>query len=277
MEAEAGRSGNRRIRRQRSYCRWMMFFVGILLSAGAVGLEIGQLDVCFDEQFGHVDFDIPTEYFKWVEHQEYSTAFTKNIVIAALAFGLAVEVLSGIVLSRVYRSPLDIKSVHKIPPGDLRSMLGNTFLFFLAPFSWAIIYILGGVASIFFAGSPPCNGHEEWVLEQYLNISGVAMVAIGILFFVISVLIIPFSCGSPARCTDGCCAMVRRWIHQYILPLGLLFEIIWQVQGVVWSYRTGVFGFQLAIVVGAGSVLGELLAFWFSFPPDILPLVVGSV
>lgn len=254
-----------------------MFVVGNMLSAGAVCFEIYELvDVCFDEKFGQVDFHIRIESFEWEEHQEYPTASTKYIVITALAFGLAVEVLSGIVLSRVYKSPLDIKSVHRIPPNDLRGMLANTFRFILPPFSWAVIYILGGIASIFFAESPPCDGHEEWVLERYLNISGIAMMVIGIVLFVISVLIIPFSCGSPARCADRGCAKARR-IVQYILRLGLLFEIVWQVQGVVWSYRTGAFGFQLAISVGACSVVGELLAFWSSFPPDLLPLVVGAV
>lgn len=92
-----------------------------------------------------------------------------------LVFGLWVDVLSAFSLSLIYRSPLDIKSVHKIPSNDMRHCGGSVIVHSLAPFSWALIYSAGRGVSTSFSIMSSCVGQRGSGLEDCLSLSGAAM------------------------------------------------------------------------------------------------------
>ena len=216
---------------------WILFAVEKLASTTCIAFEIYTLDVCFDENIW--DDQTSLETTEVAELLDYEAKRTYYIVLFTLIFGLVVEIVSAVVLSCIYGSPLDIKSVHRIPPNDLRNCGGNLMVFFLAPFSWAVIYLIGGIASVLYGIHASCSGHGGQGLDVYLAVSGFFMLIVGFGLLVTSVFILFFAFGSPSRCTDGCCATARRVISKRILSKGAWFEIFWILQGVVWSYRTG--------------------------------------
>ena len=65
-----------------------------------------------------------------------------------LISGYAVEAVSAIALSRVFRLLLSYKSVRKIPPDNLRSCGKTIRAFFLTLFSWAMISLIGGITRV---------------------------------------------------------------------------------------------------------------------------------
>lgn len=217
---------------------WILFAFEKLASTTCIAFEISTLSVCFDEYVSSAD-DTSLESTEVAELLAYEANRTYIIVMFVLIFGLVVELVSAIVLSRIYRSPLDIKSVHKIPSDDLRNCGGNMMVFFLAPFSWAVIYLIGGIASVLYGLHASCGGKGGQGLSVYLSVSGVFMELLGLGFLVTSLVTLCFSFGSPSKCTDGCCAQARRGVSRRILSKGALVEIFWILQGVVWSYRTG--------------------------------------
>lgn len=79
------------------------------------------------------------------------------------------------------------------------------------------------------------------------------------------------------RCTNGCCARARENIHRYVLSLGVYFEIAWQLQGVVWAYRMGVFGVKSSIAVGAFSMVGEAISSCSSASPVVAAFIASAV
>lgn len=273
-----GRMSTSRMVQERRPRKWLQFLVGNVLSAVAVIWVIGTFYVCFDEDVVKIDIDTKIAGFQIVKHVEYDGSTAYKIVIFAQVFALFIEVFSAFFLSWAYCSPLDIKSVHKISFNDSRSTVGSSFQFVVAPLSWAIIYGLGGVASLMFFRSPPCGGHNGRWLDLYLQISGGTMLVSAFIFLVVSVLVCPLlACRSPSRCTDWCCACLRGNIHRHILSYGLYLEIIWQLQGVMWAYRMGAFGLAELFIVGALSIVGEALASWGSVAPVTRPAVTVFV
>ena len=239
--AKTGQNGNGTgvVQPERRCRMWFFFFVEKMASANCIAFEIYSLDVCFDQRV--IDFydDDSLGSTEVEELIDYEASRTYNIVRFTLVFGLVVEIISAVVLSRAYRTPLDVKSVRKIPVTDLRTCGGNMMIFFLAPFSWAVIYLFGGFASISYGIHASCDGNGGLGLDVYLSVSGVLMVLFGVVLLLASVLTLCVSFGSPSRCTDGCCHAIRRQVSDTILSKGALFEIFWILQGVVWSYRTG--------------------------------------
>ena len=242
---------------------WIVFAVEKLASITCIAVEIATLGVCFDDYVSGVG-EPSLESTEVAELMDYEANQTYDIVRFVLIFGLVVEVVSAVVLSRIYRSPLDIKSVHKIPPDDLRSCGGNMMVFFLAPFSWAVIYLIGGIASVMYGIHASCGGNGGEGLDVYLAVSGFLMELVGFGLLVTSLVTLCFSFGSPSRCTDGCCATARRGVSKRILSKGAVFELFWILQGVVWSYRTGdptmmiltvmIVSLALAVVFTGGKV-----------------------
>lgn len=248
--------------------KWAMFVVGNLLSAGVVIFEISKLSVCFDGYVGDDDDMHDTDNLNAAI--DSNATFTYGITMFTLVFGFWVELLSTFALSTIYRSPLDIKSVHKVPPDDLRHCGASIIVNFLAPFSWAVIYVSGGLASVYHSAHSSCKGQGGSGLELYLLLSGSFMMASGFGMLGISGFILICSCGSPTRATDRCCAVARRRIHDGLLTKGPYLHVFWQVQGAIWSYRAGGFGLASVLFVGLGGVFGELLSAFGSLAPDIV-------
>lgn len=176
--------------------------------------------------------------------------------------------MSAIILCCVYRSPLDIKSVHKIPANDNRHCGGAFVVHVLAPLSWALICLSVGAASIKFAENSSCGGEGGSGLKGYLQYSGIVMVVLGGALFVLFSALVLFSCAGPTSCAVGFCASVRRGVHSVVLAKAPYVDLWWQLQGVIWSYRAGSFSLAAAIVTGAISALGEVLTAIGSSSPD---------
>lgn len=202
---------------------------------------------------------------------------TYHWILFSLIFGLWADVTSAVILSVIYRSPLDIKSVHKIPADDDRNCGGTFIVLFLAPFSWALICFSVGYASIQFADNSSCGGNGGSGLRGYLMYSGVFLAILSALLLVLSSIIICFSCGTPMRCVAGCCNSVRHRIHSMILSKAPYLDLWWQLQGVIWSYRTGSFSLGVAILTGMTGVFGEVLALLGSCAPESVQELVGPI
>lgn len=218
--------------------KWIMFAFEKVASANCIAFEVSTLDVCFDEYVEGIT-DTSLESTEVQEVMDYEASITYDLVRFTLIFGILVEVISAVVLSRVFRSPLDFKTVHKIPPDDLQSCQENILVFFLAPFTWAVIYLIGGVSSVSYGIHASCGGEGGQALDVYLIVSGVFMGLVGFGLFGTSVVALGFSFGSPSRCTNGCCAEARRGVSTKVLSKGAFFELCWIIQGLLWSYRTG--------------------------------------
>lgn len=273
---QGGTSDNGVVKVETRRKKWAMFVAGNLISAAVVISEIAGLDICFDEAGFGKDDDV-TSSAELEAERDREAELTNGVMMFTLIFGLWVEVFSASILSLKYRSPLDIKSVHKIPSDDMRSCGASVIINFLAPFSWAIIYLFGGIASIYFATNSSCGGQGGSGVELYLALSGLVMTFGGLLMLALSILILFFSCGSPTRHTDGCCAAFRRNVRKRILSNGPYLDLFWQLQGSVWSYRTGGFGLLAFIFVSASGVFGEVLAACGSLAPDIVQELAGPL
>lgn len=253
-----------------------MFVVGNLISAAVVLFEISKLSVCFDAYVADDDDWQDTDDVEKAIDSDATSTYV--LTMFTLVFGFWVELLSTIALSVIYRSPLDVKSVHKIPPDDLRHCGASIIVNFLAPFSWATIYLFGGAASVHHSVNSSCEGQGGSGLELYLLTSGSFMMFGGLGMLAVSAVILICACGSPTRRTDRCCAAARRKIRSSILTKGPFLHVFWQVQGAIWSYRAGGFGLASVFLVGLGGVLGEVLSAFGSLAPNaVVQGIVGAV
>ena len=234
-----------------------MFVAGNLISVIVTVSVICQLFVvCFG---GYVGNDDAARQKQGEEDIQTATSRTRDTVLFTLTFGLLIEIFFAIGFSLIYRVPLDITSVHHIPLDALLSCGEHLMVFFLTPFSWALIYLLGGTASRYISDNASCEEHGGKELELYLVISGMSMTLVGLTFLGISVVGLCSSLGLLARCTDGFFAAVNNIISRHMLSTGVILAVCWQLQGVVWSYRAGGFGLVMSIFVGMSGVVGALL------------------
>lgn len=257
--------------------KWALFLAGNLISIAVVVSEIAELNVCFDENLSEDD-DTPEE----------NAETTYGSMMFLLVLGLWIDVFSAIALSAIYHSPLDIKSAHKVPPGDMRHCGGTVMINFLAPFSWGLVYLVGGVVSVNYSQNSPCGGGAGGSgLERYLSVSAGLMIFISFAMLLLSVVMLLAACCSsstqePHRLGTpppprGCCTRIRETLHKRVLSTGPIFDLGWQLQGVALSYRVGAFSLSTALLVGASGVFGELLAAFGSFAPDEVQELLGPI
>ena len=248
----------------RDYKNWILFLVGNLISAAVVVSEISLVNGCFDEPPPEESNDAVgggrAGNNAAVSEADKGDSI-RSIVIALLVFGLATELISAAVLSFQYRSPLDVKSVRKIAPDGVRGCgAASIVVNFLAPFSWGVIYTCGSYVTIQVDTFASCGGHEGFGLVMYLVVSGLCMFFVGLVLLGLAVFIFMFSCGSPVRCADACCAVVRRKYSRRILSIAALFDVFWHVQGSVWLYRTGAVDGVGFVVFVVFCIVGGVLA-----------------
>ncbi|CAM9405396.1 unnamed protein product [Ectocarpus fasciculatus] len=253
--------------------KWVMFLVGNLISVAVVVSEIAEVNVCFDEKLSDDDDEYTTE-----ENAENLFGWT----IVSLILGLLVDVSSALILSANYRSPLDIKSAHMIPPGDMRSCVGTAMVKCVAPFSWGLVYLSGSLASIAYGDNSPCGGGVEGsVIQDYLMFSGgvmgiMAFFMIGLAFSMCLTCCSTPEANPPGVPPQGCCYNSDSWNTRVLLK-GPLLDLGWQLQGTVVSYRAGAISLNAAILLAASGVVGEVLAAFGSFAPEEVQELVAPV
>ncbi|CAN0092072.1 unnamed protein product [Ectocarpus sp. 4 AP-2014] len=252
-----------------------MFVLGNLISLAVVASEIGELSVCFEENLDEEDDDPP----------ELNASRAYVGLMFTLVLGLLVDFISAVLLSLVYRSPLDIKSAHKIPPGDMRHCGGTCLVHFVAPFSWGLVYWAGGYASIMYGDNAPCGGGTGGDgLESYLRISGALMAMFGTGMLALSFVTLIFACCSssssssrPPAARPGCCSRARDAVHKRFMSKSPIFDLAWQVQSVLLSYRAGAVSLASAFLLVSSGVVGEVLAAFGSLAPEEIQELVGPI
>lgn len=255
----------------RTYKNWILFVGGNLISAAVVVSEISLVNGCFDEPPPEESSDSKDSRAgnDTAGSEADAGGSIRSIVIALLVFGLVTELVSAAVLSFQYRSPLDVKSMRKIPPDSLRGYgAASLVVNLLAPFSWGVIYTCGSYVTIQVDTFASCGGHEGSSLVMYIVVSGLSMFFVGLVLLGPTVLVFISSCGSPLRCADKCCAAVRRAYRRRVLSIAALFDVFWQVQGSVWLYRAGAVAGAGLVALIVFCVVGGVLAALGSRAPD---------
>ena len=260
---------------------WVLFVVGNLLSTAVVLFEISRVDDCFDDV-------TERRAGATTENIERNTeASLRFVVIAILVFGLVTELVSGVVLCFVYGSPLDIKSLRKIPPRHVPTVEAAVVVNLVAPFSWGVIFTCGSFVSLQVDSFSSCGGPDGPVLDMYLIVSGWGMLLIGLGMIGLAgfLTIFMFSCRSPSPngSTEECCTADKVMYGHRILSKAAILDVFWQLQGSVWLYRTGsVSGFAFVVLIVLGIVGGLMAALGSRAPPSTAhdlpssPLVLGQ-
>lgn len=256
--------------------KWALFLGGNVISAAVVFSEIAQTAVLFRQFLRETDKNTNGGEANAGENKCYDDASTlRFFAMFALIFGLLTELSFTVGLSLIYRSPLDIKSAHKIPHNDTRSCVGAMMVNVFAPFSWGVIYTCGGIVGFGLNTRLYCIGRGGSGLNTYLSFSSLYMVFVGLKMLGVSMFMVFFSCGSPAKCTDGCCAVVGKFYAHRILSIAAFLDLFWQLQGAVWLYRMGAVSLAALIVLFLFDIAGGMLAAFGSQAPDVVEELVG--
>eukprot|EP00903_Cladosiphon_okamuranus_P017846 g16424.t1 len=163
---KAASNNEDRVPRESKKLAWAMFITGNFVSAAVVVSEIRGVNVCFDDNLSSEDDDSAED-----------VAFeTFHLTMFLLVFGLLVDVSSAVILSAIYRSPLDIRSVHKIPAQDMRgSFAACVIVKAVTPLVWGTVYFSGAVVCMNYGKSSLCGGGAGGSLV----VVGEALVALG--------------------------------------------------------------------------------------------------
>lgn len=248
---------------------WTLFLLGNGLVLGVLVIEIMTLSVCFEDFDGfenYNDDDRIQNRANMDSEDAYdldeAEGIVYNMVMVALVAGLSLEVVSAIILSCTYKTPLDAKSAYKIPANDRRSCLAGFVARFLAPITWGLICVCMGAASYMYNSYSPCDGEHisERTRYAFLIAFGLLMAISGGMLVVISMLLACFACGIEPTCMGCCCSFGRRFMHKRVLATAFFFDLWWQLSGVMWVYRTGQFGLNATIGLLVVNVLGEVLS-----------------
>lgn len=246
---------------------WTCFIVGNTLVIVVLVLEILTLRVCFDgfEEFDHYDDDRIQNRAELDDEDAYEVDEAESIVFymvsAALIAGLSLQVISSVVLSSTYGSPLDAKSARKIPADDTRYYVAGFVARFLAPFTWGLMCVCMGAASYMYNSYSSCGGNyvSERTRYAFLVVFGLLMACCGGVLVIISLLVACCSCGVEPACVGCCCLFGRRFMHKKVLSAAPIFDLWWQLSGIMWSYRTGSFGLHVTIALLAANIVGEFM------------------
>lgn len=252
---------------------WVLFVVGNLLSTAVVLFEISRVDDCFDDV-------TERQAGATTEIERNAEASLRFLEIAILIFGLVTELVSGVVLCFVYGSPLDIKSLRKIPPRHVPTVEASVVVNLVAPFSWGVIFTCGSFVSLQVDSFSSCGGPNGRVLDMYLIVSGWGMLLIGLGMIGLTgfLTIFMFSCRSPSpnRSADECCTADKVMYGHRILSKAAILDVFWKLQGSVWLYRTGgIGGFAFVVLVVLG-IVGGLMAALGSRAPASTAQVLSS-
>ena len=129
------------------------------------------------------------------------------------------------------------------------------------------------------------GGVEGSVFDKYLGRSAWLMLFFGFSMLGLSVCMAKVACCSastphgvvrapPQFC---CISWTRDRLHKRVLANSWAFDLGWQLQGVVLSYRIGAISLSSAILVGVFGTLGEVLAALGSLTPTEVQEIVGLI
>lgn len=232
-------------------CHWVAFAAGNLISIAVVIAEIFQLfDVrlddyvgrCEDEEQGSSEATTPSQ----ISVSQYVDS-ARMFLIYALVF----HVYFSAVLSLVYRWPLSLQSLHKIPTGSSMSRAVFFHVHLLAPVSWMWIVGVGFFGAL---GSTSCTWEGGSWLGVYLLFSWTfAFFIFGLTQFIgIFVVLITWSMSTFNQ-------EIMDKLRQSFLSKGTFLHCFWQLQGVLWVYRVGGLGLEMSVFVAICSVIGVTL------------------
>ena len=242
--------------------KWVVFLIGNMLTIGSVIYELVSLDLCFVQ--GETNRNSVG-----IEETSGNTGDVEGYLVVALWMGAVYEALSAVVLSAIYCSPIDAKSAHKVPPEDTRGHCARLFLRFLTPCTWGVISLLLGLASLRFADFKTCDTNGgEW-LTDYLLVSGYAMSIFGtIVLGIFMAIFLPiFAC---------CCKCVRTFSNKLLKTFPVI-DVVWQIQSVIFGYRSGSFSVYVAVALGVVEVIAACLTEYGSFFPPPARVLAQAV
>lgn len=255
---------------------WTCFIVGNSLVVAVLLIEIITLDVCFDgfDSFDGYSDDRFQNRAELDDEEaidiDQAELLVSNMVMVALIAGLSLEVISAVILSSTYGVPLDAMSAYKIPAHDRRYCLAGFIARFVAPITWGLICVCMGAASYLYNSYTPCGGGpdmSERTRYAFLVVFGLMMAIFGGVLVLVSLLMGCFACGFEPCCFSCCCRSGRSCMHRRVLAVAWLFDLWWQLAGVMWAYRTGNFGLNNTILLLAVNVLGDMMSEFGSCPP----------
>ncbi|CAN0418751.1 unnamed protein product [Pylaiella littoralis] len=234
-----------RMPREKRMCKWAFFIIGNVLTVGSVIYELMSLNLCFEEGATHRHSIGLTEL-------SGGSGDVQGYLTAALWMGAAFEVISAFVLA-----PIDAKSAHKIPPEDTRGHCARMFLRFLTPATWGTISFLLGLVSLRFADFTACETNGgDWLTDYFLK-SGYALCILGVIFLLIFMaLFLPiFAC---------CCKCVRTGSNRMLKTFPVI-DLVWQLQSVMFGYRSGSFNVYVAVALGIVEVVAACFTEYGSY------------
>lgn len=242
---------------------------GLTLEAAVVAYDIYSLREC-----------------NWAEASKYhdreSKTDVKYLKLVVMVLSLGEELLSSLYLSCKYGSPLDMKTLHTLPP-----VLKATFWFaYFAEVSpllvFGLISVMIAVVSRELSLYNTCDGPQDDALNGFLMFSFVVLVIVGGLFCAgfISMNVALCCRGIWMRmqdCWDCCCrrggdprAIVRaqhadlrrdrieRSMATHI-RVTTMFELSWQFMYLLWAYHAGAIGVGVVVTLSIVTVVGICL------------------
>lgn len=234
--------------------RWQIFAVGNLIQIASVVYEVIVLDVCMTQADPDARYS-PTDQ----EVEEQAKGIT-TVIRMALILGLGYDLLSTLILSKVYGSPMDAKHSYKIPPEDQVGCCTIVLIRHATPFVWGTVCVLMGAASMALGTDGQAVGdmitcdltRNKTNLKIAVYFSGLALVLLGGFLLVVMAVLLP--------CVGYCCKPATTCFSR-ISTIFPLVDLTWQGFGILWGYSAGSFG-VVAVSVLAGL---EILAFFFTF------------
>lgn len=233
-----------------------MFLIGNFISLATVLFEISELGACGVEgQVGGQPENNEAE----------GKVPTAALMILVLLWGTVMDVLSGIIMSCAFCSPLDIKSAHVLVSQGRRTCV-LVVMGFLSCVSWTVLFFSWAFISVGFVDEIPCSDGEVGGagFEAYLKVSGILMILVGC--FALFCLIVLTGASMLVACLSLiCCDFLSAddWMDGLettrFLRLNFAFDWLWKVHGTILSYRTGSVGLGMAVFLGFSGTLGEVV------------------
>lgn len=235
--------------------QWPIFAIGNMIQTASVVYELVVLDVCLtqarpDSMFAPTDEEL--------EEQEQGILL---VIRTALVLGLGYDLLSTLILSKVFESPLDAKHAYKIPPEQELGCCTRVIIRHITPLVWGVVCILVGVASVMLGegregGSRvTCDLSRSDDVKIALSVSGVALALVGGVLITVMAILLP--------CLGYCCEPATTCFNRMSRTFPEI-DLTWQGFSIVWAYSSGSIGAVTASILAGLEVLASVLTIFGS-------------
>lgn len=253
--------------------RWIQFVTGLLIQVAIVGYDLYSINEC--------DWSTYSKYPSTDYYSSTSTSTVKGFKIAVMVLSLGEEVLSSLILSCKYNSPLDLKTLHTLPT-EMKS--SRTFFYFMVAMPCLVYGIISSmVAQVCFYLSKyhGCEGPRSDSLNGFLFFSFIVFFGLGLgfcnMFFLVTV---SYCCGSlwgcMEDCWDSCCGRRgsrdaarqenARSLGEHIesskvqyIRVATMVELSWQFMYLLWAFHAGTVTGEVALTLSVVTVVGICL------------------